>query len=361
MSQVTLTNVFKRYGAVEVLHGINLEIAANQLTVLLGPSGCGKSTLLRMIAGLEDITAGDLAIGGRIVNDVDPSKRGCAMVFQNYALYPHQTVYKNIAFPLKMKGEAKSEIDRKVRETARMLELDELLDRLPRDLSGGQRQRVAMGRAMIRHPQVYLFDEPLSNLDAELRVKMRLEISRLQKELGATMIFVTHDQVEAMTLADRIVILNKGHVQQAGAPLDIYNRPANRFVAAFIGSPAMNFLPIEKTRHDNGRSLLSFAGGYDLAVDFHVPDTARTLGVRPEHVAVGGRGLSIAPGDFRELGAEHLGDRAYHYIKLPMGDMTVLEAEGQVIHPDSELRLGMRPDRLQFFDEAGRAMAVPAP
>ncbi|RVT86680.1 sn-glycerol-3-phosphate ABC transporter ATP-binding protein UgpC [Rhodobacteraceae bacterium CCMM004] len=356
MSQVTLSNAVKRYGAVEVLHGIDLEIAANKLTVLLGPSGCGKSTLLRMIAGLEDISDGDLRIGDRLVNDVDPSRRGCAMVFQNYALYPHQTVFKNMAFPLKMKGTPKSEIELKVRETAKVLELEPLLDRLPRDLSGGQRQRVAMGRAMIRNPEVFLFDEPLSNLDAELRVKMRLEIARLQKELGATMIFVTHDQVEAMTLADQVVIMNGGHVQQVGAPLDIYNHPANRFVAGFIGSPSMNFLPFESVRNAENAAVVRLEGGLEIALDRVVPDTARTLGVRPEHVSVGGRNLTIPEDQFTTLGAEHLGDRAYHYVRLPFGDITILQAEGQALPQTGALSLGLNADRVHFFDADGLAL-----
>lgn len=356
MTQVTLTKAVKRYGSVEVLHGIDLEIEANKLTVLLGPSGCGKSTLLRMIAGLEDISDGELQIGDRIVNEADPSERGCAMVFQNYALYPHQTVFKNMAFPLKMKGTPKSEIDIKVRETARVLELEPLLDRLPRDLSGGQRQRVAMGRAMIRNPKVFLFDEPLSNLDAELRVKMRLEIARLQKELGATMIFVTHDQVEAMTLADNVVILNSGYVQQVGAPLDIYNHPANRFVARFIGSPSMNFLPVEKVDNGPKGSVVYLQGGLQAKFKRQVPQGTRTLGVRPEHVTVGGSTVNIAAADFTELGAEHLGDRAYHHISLPFGDFTILQAEGGSIPSSDALSLGFAEARLHFFDDGGLAL-----
>lgn len=356
MTQVTLTNAVKRYGTVEVLHGIDLEIEANKLTVLLGPSGCGKSTLLRMIAGLEDISDGELQIGDRIVNEADPSERGCAMVFQNYALYPHQTVFKNMAFPLKMKGTPKSEIETKVRETAKILELEPLLDRLPRDLSGGQRQRVAMGRAMIRNPNVFLFDEPLSNLDAELRVKMRLEIARLQKELGATMIFVTHDQVEAMTLADNVVILNSGYVQQVGAPLDIYNHPANRFVAGFIGSPSINFLPVEKVENAANGAIVHLQGGLKATFTRHIPESTRTLGVRPEHVTVGGGTLQIPAADFTELGAEHLGDRAYHHITLPFGDFTILQAEGEKIPSSDALALGFAETRLQFFDDDGLAL-----
>ncbi len=356
MSKVTLTNAVKRYGSVEVLHGINLEIPAHRLTVLLGPSGCGKSTLLRMIAGLEDITDGVLSIGDQIVNDIDPSKRGCAMVFQNYALYPHQTVYKNMAFPLKMKGLSAAQIDEKVRQTARMLELDELLDRLPRDLSGGQRQRVAMGRAMIRNPQVFLFDEPLSNLDAELRVKMRLEISRLQKELDATMIFVTHDQVEAMTLADRVVILNQGHVQQVGAPLEIYNHPANRFVAGFIGSPAMNFLPIEQVEPAGSSSKIGLPGGHALVLDGPVPAGAKLMGARPEHIHLDRHGLTVEEDAYTELGIEHLGDRAYHHLKLPFCELTILQSEARAVPATGPVQLGFDESRLHFFDADGRIL-----
>jgi len=360
MSHVTLTNAIKRYGSVKVLHGIDLEIPAQQLTVLLGPSGCGKSTLLRMIAGLEDITEGDLSIGDQVVNDIDPSKRGCAMVFQNYALYPHQTVYKNMAFPLKMKGLPAAQIDEKVRQTATMLELGDLLDRLPRDLSGGQRQRVAMGRAMIRNPQVFLFDEPLSNLDAELRVKMRLEISRLQKELKATMIFVTHDQVEAMTLADRVVILNEGYVQQVGAPLEIYNHPANRFVAGFIGSPAMNFLPVEQIEPAGAFTRITFSGGHHLVLDGSVPAAATLMGARPEHIHLDRDGMTVGENAYSELGIEHLGDRAYHHLQLPFGELTILQSETSAMPATGDLRLGFNADRLHFFDAEGQTLERPA-
>src|SRR5688500_9441697 len=242
MADVVLNRIRKSYGATAVLHGINLEVKDGEFVVFVGPSGCGKSTLLRIIAGLESITSGDLFIGGRRVNDVPPAERKIAMVFQSYALYPHMTVYKNMAFGLKFARTRKAEADRRVRHAADILQLTPLLDRKPAALSGGQRQRVAIGRAIVREPAVFLFDEPLSNLDAKLRVQTRREIAKLHRDLGATMIYVTHDQVEAMTLGDRIVVMNAGRVQQVDTPLALYDRPANRFVAGFIGSPAMNFI-----------------------------------------------------------------------------------------------------------------------
>ncbi len=242
MSGVTLNRVVKTYGATQVIHGVDLGIENGEFCVFVGPSGCGKSTLLRMVAGLEETSGGSIRIGERDVTRLDPAERGVAMVFQTYALYPHMTVAENMGFGLRMNRVAKPEIARKVAEASRILKLDEYLDRKPKALSGGQRQRVAIGRAIVRGPEVFLFDEPLSNLDAELRVEMRVEIARLHKEIGATMIYVTHDQVEAMTLADKIVVLRAGRIEQAGAPLDLYRDPDNRFVAGFIGSPSMNFM-----------------------------------------------------------------------------------------------------------------------
>src|SRR6056297_1717290 len=242
MSGLKLNEVVKRYGATQVIHGVDLEIEDGEFCVFVGPSGCGKSTLLRMVAGLEETTGGRIAIGGRDVTHLDPAERGVAMVFQTYALYPHMTVAENMGFGLKMTGHPKATIEAKVAEASRVLKLDEYLARKPKALSGGQRQRVAIGRAIVRGPEVFLFDEPLSNLDAELRVEMRVEISRLHKEIGATMIYVTHDQVEAMTLADKIVVLRLGNIEQVGAPMDLYRDPDNKFVAGFIGSPAMNFV-----------------------------------------------------------------------------------------------------------------------
>ena len=289
MAQVAIKNVVKRFGRVEVIHGLSLEIAHNELIVLVGPSGCGKSTMLRMIAGLEDVSEGEIWIGDRMVNHVEPKDRNIAMVFQNYALYPHMTVAKNIAFGLRSARLARAEVERKVRETAEVLELGALLDRKPSELSGGQRQRVAMGRAIVRNPAVFLFDEPLSNLDAKLRNQMRTEIKRLHQKVQTTMIYVTHDQIEAMTLADRIVIMRDGHIQQIGTPLDVYHNPANMFVAGFIGNPAMNLLPGEMVR--DGRAV-RIAPGIDIAV---LDAAARggegrrvVLGIRPDDITVSG-------------------------------------------------------------------------
>src|SRR5688572_5847195 len=242
MAGLKLRGVRKSFGSLEVIRGVDLDVADKEFVVFVGPSGCGKSTLLRMIAGLEEITAGELEIGGEVMNDVDPSKRGIAMVFQTYALYPHMNVRENMGFALRFAGVQKAEIARQVNEAARILELEPLMDRRPKELSGGQRQRVAIGRAIVRHPQVFLFDEPLSNLDAELRVHMRIEIARLHQELSTTIVYVTHDQVEAMTLADKIVVLNAGVIEQVGTPLQLYDNPDNLFVAGFIGSPKMNLL-----------------------------------------------------------------------------------------------------------------------
>ena len=261
MSTVTLKNLRKSYGAVEIIKGVDLQIEDREFCVFVGPSGCGKSTLLRMIAGLEEITSGDLLIDGARVNDVPPAERGLAMVFQSYALYPHMTVADNMAFSLRLAGVSKEERMRKVTEAANVLQLGPLLERKPKDLSGGQRQRVAIGRAIVRKPKVFLFDEPLSNLDAALRVNMRIELARLHEELAATMIYVTHDQVEAMTMADKIVVLQGGIVEQAGTPLELYHHPRNLFVAGFIGSPKMNFLPVTVNAVDQAGATVQLPGG----------------------------------------------------------------------------------------------------
>src|ERR1700724_1386545 len=260
MTTLSLSQVRKRFGAVEVIRGVDLQIASGEFVVFVGPSGCGKSTLLRIIAGLEPISDGELSIGGVRMNETAASQRGIAMVFQSYALYPHMSVYKNMSFGLETARMPKAEIDKRVRKAAEILQITQLLDRRPRQLSGGQRQRVAIGRPIVREPKIFLFDEPLSNLDAELRVQTRVEIAKLHTDIGATMIYVTHDQVEAMTLADRIVVLQAGVVEQEGKPLDIYNKPANRFVAGFIGSPKMNFLDVVATGHDGTRIGIALAG-----------------------------------------------------------------------------------------------------
>ncbi len=296
MASVAIRDVYKSFGAVEVIHGISVDIPDESFFVLVGPSGCGKSTLLRMVAGLEEITRGEIAIGGKVVNDLAPKDRDIAMVFQNYALYPHMTVSENMGFALKMGRVPTREIAKRVNHAAEILGLSGLLKRYPRQLSGGQRQRVAMGRAIVRQPLVFLFDEPLSNLDAKLRVQMRTEIKQLHQRLRATIVYVTHDQVEAMTMAERIVVLNNGNVEQVGVSLEIYDRPANTFVAGFIGSPSMNFIEGALRRSGDG-VWIEAAGGERLPVPSAAngSDGARVIyGVRPEHLELAGEGHSVA-------------------------------------------------------------------
>ncbi len=321
MTGVTLDQAIKRYGETQVIHGIDLTIEDGEFCVFVGPSGCGKSTLLRMIAGLEETSDGQIHIGARDVTKMDPAERGVAMVFQTYALYPHMTVEENMGFGLKMNGVPKSEIKTKVTAASDILKLDQYLSRKPKALSGGQRQRVAIGRAIVRGPEVFLFDEPLSNLDAELRVEMRVEIARLHKEIGATMIYVTHDQVEAMTLADKIVVLRAGSVEQVGAPLELYRNPDNKFVAGFIGSPAMNFL--EGTVVDGGVDVPGL--GRTVAVDAQLPGvgTAVTLGVRPEHLEVR-RGTGALKAELSEA----LGGVSYLHLDAPTGERIIVEERG---------------------------------
>jgi ABC-type sugar transport system ATPase subunit len=287
---IELRGVGKSFGATRVLSGIDLEIQQGEFCVFVGPSGCGKSTLLRLIAGLESATAGELCIDGKRVNDVAPSKRGIAMVFQSYALYPHMTVYQNLEFGLQLARTQKQEADRRIRDAAKTLQIDHLLDRLPRQLSGGQRQRVAIGRALTRRPRIFLFDEPLSNLDAALRVTMRAELSKLHRQLAATMVYVTHDQVEAMTLADRLVVLNAGHVEQVGAPLDVYHRPRTRFAAGFLGSPRMNFIAGKVTELGDAGVAVELTGGGTVTAAVAPGGVqsgdAVTVGVRPEHIRI---------------------------------------------------------------------------
>ena len=296
MASVELRDIRKSYGALEVIHGVSLAIAEGEFIALVGPSGCGKSTLLRMIAGLEEISDGEVLIGGRVVNPLTPRERNIAMVFQSYALYPHMTVAENMGFNLKLSGLARPEIDKRVGEAARMLALTELLDRKPNQLSGGQRQRVAMGRAIVRDPAVFLFDEPLSNLDAKLRVQMRTEIKALHQKVATTSIYVTHDQIEAMTLADRIVVLNGGHIEQVGTPLELYRTPANLFVAGFIGSPAMNVIDGTVDAED-GQPTVRLGDGSAIRI---APERkvrrgqAVRIGLRPEHFVAGGAGNAIA-------------------------------------------------------------------
>ena len=323
MSGVTLSNITKKYGEVQVIHGIDLEIKDGEFCVFVGPSGCGKSTLLRMVAGLEDTTGGAISIGARDVTREDPARRGVAMVFQTYALYPHMTVQENMGFGLRMNGYPKAEIAQKVAEASRILKLDDYLKRKPAALSGGQRQRVSIGRAIVRGPEVFLFDEPLSNLDAELRVEMRVEIARLHKEIGATMIYVTHDQVEAMTLADKIVVLRGGVIEQVGAPMDLYRDPDNKFVAGFIGSPAMNFLSAVVK---NG--LVDVPGletSVDLPVTLPAEGTAVEIGLRPEHLTLDPKGTT-----HRIEMTESLGGVSYAYLKGASGEKIVVEERGEI-------------------------------
>jgi multiple sugar transport system ATP-binding protein len=337
MASLELQNVVKRFGALEVIHGVDLKIEDGKFVVFVGPSGCGKSTLLRMIAGLEEITAGQIYIDGQLVNDIAAAKRGLAMVFQSYALYPHMTVRKNLSFGLETMGTPREETKRRVAEAAEILQIGQLLDRRPGQLSGGQRQRVAIGRAIVREPKIFLFDEPLSNLDAELRVQMRVEINKLHRRLGTTMIFVTHDQVEAMTLADRIVVLRDGRIEQVGTPLELYNYPANLFVAGFIGSPRMNFLAAQMAREDGDVRLRGESG---LNLPFQPMDALAsrlekvTVGVRPEHFRI------VDPKDAMLAGevqiAEHLGGETFLYVALPSGETVVVEIQGQVAPKSGE-------------------------
>ena len=326
MAEVQLRNVQKKFGSTDVIKGVDLTISNGEFVVLVGPSGCGKSTLLRMIAGLEDITGGEIAIGGTVVNHLEPRERDIAMVFQSYALYPHMNVEKNMGFSMALKKAPESEIKTAVGNAAGALELGSYLDRLPKALSGGQRQRVAMGRAIVRRPKVFLFDEPLSNLDAQLRVQMRTEVRKLHQTINATSVYVTHDQVEAMTMADRIVVLDKGRIAQVGTPLELYDRPANRFVAEFIGSPSMNFLP--------GEALGKQAN--------------MVAGVRPEHLHPAESGLS---GKVQVI--EHLGAETYVFVDAGTGRDVCWRTPGR---PDvgigQSITLGFEPRNLHLFDAA---------
>jgi lactose/L-arabinose transport system ATP-binding protein len=357
MAEVRLTDIRKSFGALEIIKGVNLEIAPGEFTVFVGPSGCGKSTLLRMIAGLEDITSGDLEIGGVRMNDVDPSRRGIAMVFQSYALYPHMTVRENMGFALRFAGMAKDEIDRRVADAARILELGPLMDRKPKALSGGQRQRVAIGRAIVRHPDVFLFDEPLSNLDAELRVHMRVEIAKLHKTLKSTIVYVTHDQVEAMTLADKIVVLRAGKVEQVGAPLDLYDDPANMFVAGFIGSPRMNFLKAKVVDAEAGRVTVGLVNQHEVRVTLPIAAAVNvgddvSLGVRPENFVAEGAGDAdlVVEVDV----AEHLGNTSYVYAHVSAEERIIIEREdSRTTTSKDRLTVGLSVSQLYLFDSAG--------
>jgi multiple sugar transport system ATP-binding protein len=361
MASLTLRGISKRYDDNEVMHDINLDIADGEFVVFVGPSGCGKSTLMRMIAGLEEISGGELQIDAQRMNEVPPAKRGIAMVFQSYALYPHMTLYDNMAFGLKLAGAKKPEIDVAVRNAAKILHIDHLLDRKPKQLSGGQRQRVAIGRAITRKPKVFLFDEPLSNLDAALRVKMRLEFARLHDELKTTMIYVTHDQVEAMTLADKIVVLSAGNLEQVGSPNVLYHAPANRFVAGFIGSPKMNFFDgvIDSVTPDG--VLVRYESGETQRVAVE-PGNARTgdrvtVGIRPEHLHLVGAGeYGVAA---RTMTVESLGDAAYLYAESGVAPEGLIARIPPLEQHErgAALKLGAAPEHCHLFDSEGLAFA----
>ncbi|MHA3914398.1 ABC transporter ATP-binding protein [Halovulum sp. GXIMD14793] len=345
MTQVRVSHLEKFYGTMQVLHGVDFDVQNGEFIALVGPSGCGKSTLLRMIAGLEDISGGEIAIAGQVVNDVAPKERDIAMVFQNYALYPHMTVAKNMGFSLRLRGGTRDEIDRRVREAAEVLGLAEYLDRMPGQLSGGQRQRVAMGRAIVRQPSVFLFDEPLSNLDAALRVQMRAEIRSLHDRLNSTSIFVTHDQVEAMTMADRIVVLRQGRLEQVGPPLDLYDRPANAFVAGFIGSPAMNILPALA-----GSGQVSI--GDDIAIDLGIAqDGPVSWGIRPEHLELV---LADTPNSFAATvtGIERTGNADFVATQVGEHRIDALFSERQQITKGDTIALRPKDGYSHIFDHA---------
>ena len=355
MATVEFRNIRKSYGSVEVVKGVDLEVADGEFVVLVGPSGCGKSTMLRMIAGLEEVTSGDLRIGDKIVNQLSPRDRDVAMVFQSYALYPHMTVRRNMAFALEVRKASKSEIEERVNEAAQMLGLDELLDRYPKQLSGGQRQRVAMGRAIVRRPKVFLFDEPLSNLDASLRAQMRVELARLHRKLGTTMVYVTHDQVEAMTLADRIAVLESGVLQQVGSPAELYDRPKNRFVAAFIGSPSMNFL--RGTLRGTGEEIRVEGEGFDLSTH---PDRLVAGAEEGQEVIVGIRphDLDLAAEGESEVGLEAtvdviepMGWEALLYLTFGDETLTVHSQADPVssLKPGEEVRLVVEAEQVHLF------------
>ena len=362
MATLNLRQVTKEFDGTRVIHGVDLAVADGDFVVFVGPSGCGKSTLLRLICGLEGVTTGDVEIDGARVNDVSAADRGLAMVFQSYALYPHMTVYKNMAFGLENIGMPRAEIESKVRNAARLLRLDALLERRPTQLSGGQRQRVAIGRAIVREPRIFLFDEPLSNLDAELRVSMRTEITGLHERLKATMIYVTHDQVEAMTMADKIVVLRSGRIEQVGSPLDLYNRPANRFVAGFIGSPQMNFVPVrvESTSGSSVTVVLPGGRGLSLSVGHGAPaaGTPLVLGIRPEHLYPATDGNALLSLNVEQL--EQLGGHSLIYGAVEGSDArATMHVAGQTsVRAGSAMGMAMDTAHAHLFaaDDAGAAL-----
>ncbi|MBB5575996.1 ABC transporter ATP-binding protein [Rhizobium paranaense] len=348
MSGLAIKNVRKSYGAVDIIHGVDVDISDGEFVILVGPSGCGKSTLLRMIAGLEEITGGEISIGGRTVNNLPPKDRDIAMVFQNYALYPQMTVAQNMGFALELAGAKRAEIDRKVGDAAKILGLQPLLGRKPAQLSGGQRQRVAMGRAIVRDPKVFLFDEPLSNLDAKLRVKMRAEIKALHQRLKTTIVYVTHDQIEAMTMADKIVVLQGGKVEQIGTPLELYDRPRNIFVAGFLGSPAMNFLEGRLTGGANPRLLLPSGMAIELSAAPAQSDGRDVvIGIRPEDLSFAGDGGVPA----KVTVVEPTGSETHVALDLEGRELTWVMRERAELTPDQMVSLSLRSSNVHFFDK----------
>jgi multiple sugar transport system ATP-binding protein len=359
LAAITLRGVGKVFGKASVIRDVDLAVRDKEFVVFVGPSGCGKSTLLRLIAGLEDVSAGRILFDGQDVGELAPAERGIAMVFQSYALYPHMTVFDNMAFGLKLARVGRAGVEERVRRAAQILQIEPLLDRKPKQLSGGQRQRVAIGRAIVREPRVFLFDEPLSNLDAALRVQMRVEIAKLHRQLDATMIYVTHDQVEAMTLAERIVVLNGGRVEQVGTPLELYRRPCNVFVAAFIGSPAMNLLGCTVSGQEDGQLALATRGGQSaqlpLATGAVQPGASMTLGLRPEHLVVD-QGEVQLQGEV--VAVERLGAESYVHLALGPGETLVMKSEGSSAARVGEvLRVGAAASDCYLFDAGGVALA----
>jgi ABC-type sugar transport system ATPase subunit len=355
MADIKLSNVVKRYGKATVIHGVDLDIKQGEFVVFVGPSGCGKSTLLRLIAGLEEITDGVLEIDNQVVNHVDPAERGIAMVFQSYALYPHLTVEENMGFGMKMNGFPKAEVKQRVYRAAKALQLEQLMDRKPKDMSGGQRQRVAIGRAIVRDPKVFLFDEPLSNLDAELRVDMRLQIASLHRELEATMIYVTHDQVEAMTLADRIVVLRDGRVEQVGSPLELYNSPTNEFVAGFIGSPKMNMLPATVSNVAVDEVTLTLPDRQSVTVKVNTEKVKQgdkvTFGLRPEHIQLDDSGSEKL--HFLTQAVERLGNSTYLFGEVAGYDNYKVHVSGDVeVHRGDQLNLSFNVENCHVFQDS---------
>ena len=356
MNRFELKQVVKRFGAVTAVNGVDLAVAEGEFVVFVGPSGCGKSTLLRLIAGLEEIADGEMQIDGRRMNETPPAKRGIAMVFQSYALYPHMNVERNLGFALETSGLPRTEIAARVGKAAGFLKIEHLLDRRPAQLSGGQQQRVAIGRALVREQKLFLFDEPLSNLDADLRMEMRVEIARIHRELGATTIYVTHDQLEAMTLADRIVVLKDGKIVQTGAPMELYERPANRFVAGFIGAPRMNFLPASIEAAEAGSRLTILDQSHELPSLDYRGDA--TLGVRPEHLKLGGGEISLTG---HAQAVEPLGGEALIHVRLANQQLIVVKSQGRpTVKAEDPVTVGWDSADAYLFDDAGDAIPMGA-